>query len=157
MNEKKRAAKRAMSDAKGRDQGTAKKAKKRDGKSIRWMVTALVIAVAFLGWAVAAAGYASDVEDWSRPDNPVGSGRSAAVRGGIALFVVGLARVLWNSIAQLPNAHRVAWYTITEHPVILIVTVLFAAGVCLFGWWMSKLERQLAKQDKRFRRVSEND
>ncbi len=127
------------------------------GKSIRWMVIALLIAVAFLGWAIAAANYASDVEEFNRPDMPVGGGRRVALRGGIALSVVGLIRVLWNAVVQIPNAHRVASHTVTQHPGFLIVTAFFAVGVVLFGWWMSKLERQFAKEDERFRRISGGD
>jgi hypothetical protein len=156
MNEKKRPAKRTTSRTKGPGKRTSK-APKREGKSIRWMVIALLAAVAFLGWAIAAANYASDVEEFSRPDMPVGGGRRAALRGGFALFVVGLARVLGNAIVQIPNAPRVATHTVTRHPMLLVVTALFAVGVGLFGWWMSKLERQFAKEDERFRRISEND
>ena len=157
MNEKKRPAKRVGQATRVPVKPTAKKKQKREGKSIRWMVVALLVAVAFLGWAIAAANYASDVEEFSRPDVPTGGGRRAALQGGIALFVVGLIRVLWNSIVQIPNAHRVAMHTVTNHPVLLILTGLVGAGVVLFGWWMSKLEQQFAKEDERFRRLSAED
>jgi hypothetical protein len=121
------------------------------------MVIALLIAVAFMGWAIAAANYASDFEGFGRPDIPAGGGRGAAMRGGIALFVIGLIRVLWNAIVQIPDAHRVAWHTMTVHPVLLIVTALLAAGVALFGWWTAKLERQFAKEDERFHRLSRDN
>jgi hypothetical protein len=156
MNEKKRPAKKVSQESKGTVKRASKKPK-REGKSIRWMVIALLIAVAFLGWAIAAASYASDIEEFSRPDMPVGAGRGAAMRGGIALFVVGLIRVLWNSIIQIPNMHRVAWHTVTEHSAIPIITGLIAAGICGFAWWMAKLERQFAKADERFRRLSSGD
>jgi len=156
MNEKKRPLKKVSQEAKGNVKRVPQKAK-REGKSIRWMVIALLVAVAYLGWAVAAASYASDIEEFSRPDMPGGVGRGAAMRGGIALFVVGLIRVLWNSIAQIPNMHRVAWHTITEHLAIPIITGLVAAGICGFGYWMAKLERQFAKEDERFRRLSSGD
>jgi hypothetical protein len=156
MNEKKRPPKKVSQEAKGAVKRAPKKVK-REGKSIRWMMTALLIAVAFLGWAVAAASYASDIEEFGRPDMPMGVGRGAAMRGGIALFVVGLIRVLWNSIIQIPNMHRVALHTFTEHPAIPIVTALVGAGLCGFAWWMAKLERQFAKEDERFRRLSSND
>jgi cytochrome b561 len=152
MNEKKRPAKRVSQETKGTPKRAPKKVK-REGKSIRWMMIALLIAVAFLGWAVAAASYASDSEEFNRPDMPV-RGRASA---GIALFVVGLIRVLWNAIVQIPNVHRVAWHTVTEHPAIPVITALVAAGICGFGWWMAKLERQFAKEDERFRRLSSND
>jgi hypothetical protein len=156
MNEKKRPIKRVSQETKGTVKRAPKKVK-REGKSIRWMVIALLIAVAFLGWAIAAASYTSDVEEFSRPDMPMGVGRGGAMRGGIALFVVGLIRVLWNAIVQIPNVHRVAWHTVSEHPAIPIITALVAAGICGFGWWMAKLERQFAKEDERFRRLSAND
>jgi hypothetical protein len=156
MNEKKRPPKKVSQEAKGNVKRAPKKAK-REGKSIRWMVIALLIAVTYLGWAVAAASYASDIEEFSRPDMPGGVGRGAAMRGGIALFVVGLIRVLWNSIVQIPNMHRVAWHTLTEHSAILIVTGLVAAGICGFGYWMAQLERQFAKEDERFHRLSSGD
>ena len=156
MNEKKRPAQRVSQEAKGKLKRAPKRVK-REGKSVRWMMMALLIAVAFLGWAVAAASYASDIEEFGRPDMPTGVGRGAAMRGGIALFVVGLVRVLWNAIVQLPNVHRVAWHTVTVHPAIPIITGLVAAGICGFGWWMAKLDRQFAKEDERFRRLSSND
>jgi hypothetical protein len=155
MNEKKRPPKKVSQEAKGNVKRAPKKAN-REGKSIRWMVIALLVAVAFLGWAIAAASYASDIEEFSRPDMP-GVGRGAAMRGGIALFVVGLIRVLWNSIVQIPNMHRVAWHTLTEHRAIPIVTGLIAAGIGGFAYWMAKLERQFAKEDERFRRLSSGD
>jgi len=156
MNEKKRSKRQVLQETKPTVKRAPKKTK-REGKSIRWMVMALLIAVAFLGWAVAAASYASDVDEFSRPEMPMGRGRGGAMRGGIALFVVGLIRVLWNAIVQLPNAHRVAWHTVTEHPAIPIITGLVAGGICGFGWWMAKLERQFAREDERFRRLSSND
>jgi hypothetical protein len=156
MNEKNRPIKRVSQETKGTVKRSPKKAK-REGKSIRWMVIALLIAVAFLGWAIAAASYTSDIEEFNAPGMPLGVGRGAATRGGIALFVVGLVRVLWNAIVQIPNVHRVAWHTVTEHPTIPIITALVAAGICGFGWWMARLERQFAREDERFRRLSAND
>src|SRR5262249_38899100 len=128
---------------------------KREGKSIRWMVTALLVMVAFMAWAIAAAGYASDVGQLHRPDSPLRQGRAAARSAGIIWLVEGFGRFLGNAVVQVPSAHRVAWHTVTRHPVLLIVTALFAGGVGLFGWWMSGLERQFAKQDERFRRVAD--
>jgi hypothetical protein len=133
------------------------KKKKRQGMSIRGMVIALLIAAAFMTWAVAAANYASEFEGFSRPDMPAGAGRSAAMRGGIALFVVGLFRFLWNAIVQVPNAHHVAWHTVTSHPLLLVAAALFAGGVGLFGWLTAKLERKFEMENERFRRVSRDD
>jgi hypothetical protein len=158
MNEKKRPAKRVRQETKVPARPTVKKKQqKREGKSIRWMVIALLIAVAFTGWALAAASYASDVEEFARPDMPMGRGRGAAVHGGVVWMVGGLARVLWNSVVQIPNAHRVASHTVRQHPVLFLMTALVAGGVGLFGWWMSRLERQFAKEDERFRRLSADD
>src|SRR5262245_17848248 len=154
MNESKRPKKNVLAKTQG-PAGKGKKSRKREGKSIRWMVIALMIAVAFLAWVVAAASYVSDVEGFSHESMPVGRGRGAALRGGISLFVVGLARVLWNSIAQIPNVHRVVWHTMTQHPFILIVTIVIASGVALFGWWMARLEREFEKQDRKFRQISD--
>jgi len=123
---------------------------KREGKSIRWMVIALLVAVAFLGWAIAAASYASDIGELHRPAQPRGRGVA-----GVIWLVSGFVRFLWNAVVQIPSAHRVAAHTVTRHPVLLILTALCALGVGLFGWWMSRLERQFAKEDERFRRVSE--
>lgn len=147
-----------MPQGPGTTQGQGKrsaKKPKRDGKSIRWMVIALLVAVAFMGWAFAAAGYASDIEEFAHPEVPLGRGRGVAVRGGIVFLVVGLARFLWNAVVQIPNVHRVAAHTVTHHPALIVLTVLFAGGVGVLGWWMSRLERQFAKEDERFRRVSE--
>jgi len=161
MHEKKRHPKRNDDASKGpqSSQGLRKRATKkpkREGKSIRWMVIALLVAVALIGWAIAAASYASDVEGFQSPDVPLGQGRGAARVGTIVWLVSGLARFLWNAVVQIPNAHRVAAHTVTQHPVLLLLIVLSAVGVGLFGWWMSRLERQFAKEDERFRRMSEN-
>jgi|SRR5579872_568604 len=158
MNEKQRPPKRTTARPKqaGSTQGSEQRSTKkpnREGKSIRWMVIALLVAVACIGWAVAAASYASDIGEFNRPDMPMG--RGAAMRGGVIWLVGGLARFLWNAVVQVPNAHRVALHTVTEHPVLLILTTVVAAGVGLFGRWMSRLERQFAKEDERFRRMSE--
>jgi hypothetical protein len=123
---------------------------KREGKSIRWMVIALLVAVAFLGWAIAAASYASDIGELHRPAQPRGRGVA-----GVIWLVSGFVRFLWNAVVQIPSAHRVVAHTVTRHPVLLVLTALCAGGVGLFGWWMSRLERQFAKEDERFRRVSE--
>ena len=158
MNGKKRPAQRVRQESQVPVRRSPKKKKpRREGKSIRWMVIALLVAVAYMGWALAAAIYASDIEEFARPDMPMGRGRGAAVRGGVVWMVGGLVRVLWNSVAQIPSAHRVASHTVTQHPVLLIMTALVAAGVGLLGWWMSRLERQFAKEDERFRRLSADD
>jgi cytochrome bd-type quinol oxidase subunit 2 len=114
------------------------------------MVIALLVAVALMGWAIAAASYASDVEGFQKPDVPL------ARVGMIVWLVGGLAHFLWNAVVQIPNAHRVAAHTVTQHPVLLLLIALSAVGVGLFGWLMSRLERQFAKEDERFRRMSEN-
>lgn len=155
MHEEKRHLKRAADGTQGSGKRTARKSK-RDGKSIRWMVTALLVAVGFMGWAIAAASYASDAEEFRPPGMPVG-GRGAARGGAIILLVGGLVRFLWNAVVQIPSAHRVASHTITRHPVLLLLTALAAVGVGLVGWWMSRLEHQFARQDERFRRMSGND
>jgi protein-S-isoprenylcysteine O-methyltransferase Ste14 len=115
------------------------KKKKRAGISIRTMVIGLLIALAFMTWVIAAAKYASDFEGFNRPDIPAGGGRGAAMRGGIALFVFGLFRVLWNAIVQIPNAHRVAWHTLTDHPVLLVVTAVVGTVILLlWAWWADR-------------------
>ncbi len=142
----------------GKAQGTVQrsaKKPKREGKSVRWIVIALLIAVAFMGWAFAAAGYASDMAEFGPPDVQLGQGRRRAMTSGGALLVVGLIRFLWNAVVQIPSAHRVAAHTVRYHPELIVLTVLFAGGVGVFGWWMLHLERQFAKEDERFRRVSE--
>lgn len=121
------------------------------------MVIALLAAVAFMGWAIAAASYASDVGELQRPDVPLGQGRAAARSGAIIMLIGGLAKFLWNAVVQVPSAHRVAAHTVTQHPVLVVLTILVAGGVGLFGFWMSRLERQFAKQDERFRRAAGND
>lgn len=150
MSDNLRTPQRAADGAQAPGKRTAGKAK-REGKSIRWMVIALLVAVGFLGWAIAAAGYARDIGEFDPP------GRGAGRSGGIVLLVGGLVRFLWNAVVQIPNAHRVAFHTVAHHPVMLLLTALSAVGVGLFGWWMSRFEQQLEKQDKRFRRMSGND
>jgi cytochrome bd-type quinol oxidase subunit 2 len=155
MHEKKRHPKQTDDASKGpqssqRLRKRSTKKPKREGKSIRWMVIALLVAVALMGWAIAAASYASDVEGFQKPDVPL------ARVGMIVWLVGGLAHFLWNAVVQIPNAHRVAAHTVTQHPVLLLLIALSAVGVGLFGWLMSRLERQFAKEDERFRRMSEN-
>jgi hypothetical protein len=159
MHEKKRHPKQTGAKAPqstGRPRKPAAKKPKREGKSIRWMVIALLVAVALMGWAIAAASYATDVEGFKSPDVPLGQGRGAARVGTIVWLVGGFLRFLWNAVVQIPHAHRVAAHTVTQHPIFLFLIALPAVGVGLFGWWMSRLERQFAKEDERFRRMSED-
>jgi hypothetical protein len=118
--------------------------RKKKGKSIRWMATMLMLAVAVLGWMIAAGSYATDVEGW----------RPVRVRGVIGIFVIGGARFVYNSIAQVPNAHRVAAHTVTQHVGILVAIALLEIAVWLFSRWAAKLERQFAEEDKKYRRRS---
>ena len=124
-----------------------KKKKGKSGKSIRWMATMLMLAVAVLGWMIAAGSYATDLEGW----------RPVRVRGVIGVFVIGGARFAYNSLVQVPKAHHVIAHTVTEHVGIVIAIALLELAVLLFSLWAAKLERQFAKEDKRYRLHSGNE
>jgi hypothetical protein len=115
--------------------------KKRRGMSMSRMVILLMVAIAVIGWALAAAGYAQS-ELGFKPQRSTGR-----------LFIfVGLGQFLWNAIAQIPNIWHVAVFTVTERWGLLIVLAVLEAGAVGFGVWARQLERQFDKQDRRARR-----
>ena len=121
------------------------------GKSIRWMVMMLMLVMAGMGWGIASGGYATDVQGW---------GPASYKREGVVVvspvieFAVGAVRFLWNALVQIPSAHRVVWHTLTERPGTLVVIALLESAVGVFGWWAGRLERELAKADRKLSRRS---
>ena len=104
------------------------------------MVTMLMLLMAAIGWGIAAGNYAQDVEGW-------GPGRHHAdeivvVNPVVEFFINGI-RYFWNSIVQIAQIHRVAWHTITVHPGILVLIGVLEGGVWCFGWWLTKVEKEL--------------
>jgi hypothetical protein len=123
--------------------------KKEKGKSLRWMVTMLMLLMAAIGWGIAAGSYASDLQGWG-PDSQ--HGEEIVVTNVVVEFASGAARFVWNAVIQIPNVHRVVLHTITRHPGILIVVGLLETGVWGFSWWMAKVEQQLDQEDKKLKR-----
>jgi uncharacterized BrkB/YihY/UPF0761 family membrane protein len=123
------------------------------GRSIRWMITMLMLLMAGIGWGIAAGSYAHDIEGWG-PEMHHGD-EIVVVNPAVEFFINGL-RYFWNALVQIPHVHRVAWHTITLHPGILVVIAMLETGVWCFGWWVSKVEKQLEAEKPGMRRGSQN-
>src|SRR5262249_18438964 len=91
------------------------------GKSVRWMVVALMLAVLALGWATAAAFYFQE---------------SGEVAGERANFFV-------NAVQQLPNFGSVVAFTFRRYLWLVIVVVVLEVLVLLFGRLAAKLDQEL--------------
>ena len=119
-------------------------AKNSTGKSLRWMISMLLLAVVGMGWGFAAAFYASDELSYrARPsDYAVGSPRLAG-REGVGAF-------LFNAIAQIPEAPQVLSYTVRKRFWLPVVVCLLVGGVLLLGAWAKRLESQFAREDRKF-------
>src|SRR5262249_4761352 len=123
--------------------------KPREGKSLRWMVTMLMLLMGAFGWGIAAGNYASDLQGWG-PDSHYDE--EIVVVNPVIEFAGGAARFAWNAVIQIPSAHRVVWYTIVSHPGVLVVIALLEGSVWFFGRWLARVERQLAEEDKKLDR-----
>src|SRR5262245_60506550 len=122
----------------------AKRKQRKRGWSIGRMIVLLMIALALIGWAVAAAGYAQSEEGWRHAGLPAGVRRG----GGVWFMVAGLGQFLWNALAQIPNVFQVATFTLTRRWGLLLVFAVLEGGALGFGWWLGRLERQLTEQDR---------
>jgi hypothetical protein len=125
--------------------------KKPEGRSIRWMVTMLMLLMAGIGWGMAAGSYAQDVEGWGPGRH---HGDEIVVVNPMVEFVINGVRYFLNALVQIPQIHRVAGHTLTVHPGILVVIALLEAGVWCFGWWVSKVEKELERSKPGARRGS---
>lgn len=111
------------------------------GKSLPWMVGALMAAILALGWGFAAAEYARDVENLY----PV-------ARGGRShptdFMDWALATFFENAIEQLPNAGAVFSHVATQSRWVLFVFGGLEAAAVVFGLYAWRLGRQFAEADK---------
>ena len=110
------------------------------GKSIRWMVTMLMLLMAGIGWGIAAGSYSRDIEGWG-PE--MHDGDEIVVVNPVVEFFINGIRYFWNGLVQIRNIHRVVWHTMSVHPGILVVIAVLETGVWCFGWWVSQVEKQL--------------
>jgi len=102
-------------------------------KPVLWVVLALMATIAFLGWAFAAAAYATEHEDlW------------AAGRASRRAF-------LSNAIHQLPNASAVISYTLKERLWLPIVVAVLEVLAIAFGFVLKAVEREMPSQRRRKR------
>ena len=113
-------------------------------KSLRWMICVLMLAIAGVGWGVAASDYAVAEEDFAfgKDDGPT-SLSPRRMRG----------RFLGNAIDQIPNAGSVISHAFSRARWIVYVFGGLELGAVCFGfigWW---LERSFAAEvDRRHKK-----
>ncbi|MBM83957.1 MAG: hypothetical protein CMJ78_25660 [Planctomycetaceae bacterium] len=117
--------------------------------SINNVVILLMILVALFAWAMAAAGYAHDAENWRKDIDPtedivVPAGRKT----GRVTFLIqagkALLDFLWNAIVQVPNCVAVISTMFSDRLWLVILTGVLEGGIFAGGHFMKKLEKQLA-------------
>lgn len=129
------------------------------GWSLKWVIMALMILVAFLCWGLAAAGYAranfgwrenAGVEDFKQL---TGGRENISPRRGrsvmVAMAIKALLEFLWNGLVQLPRFPWVIGHAFTKS---IWVVIVFGVLECLLGfmWWkLAALDKELAKESRR--------
>lgn len=116
--------------------------------SLKWIVIATMIFVAFLGWGCAASFYSANVEGF-HANAPTG----LAIRGGRRLSLLaipyGIATFCYVAVSQLPNLLAVSGY-IFQHHIWLPITILVVEGLVVAGGFgLKKLEKELEVPSKR--------
>lgn len=120
------------------------------GASVRTITILVMVVVGFFGWALAAAGYAEQVERWQAADGMTGLPVPApASAHGLAAMLAGFLDFCINAVIQVPNVFSVLGFTFRER-VWLPIVVLAVEGLVVFGGFkLQSFEKQLASPRRR--------
>ncbi len=117
-----------------------------EGISVRRMTVLLIVAVALLGWAFAAAGYAQAVDGWHARQGAGEVAASAArhVRGrGLSMLAVTLWDFFLNAVLQIPNLFAVLGFTFRERFWLPVTFAVIEILVLVGSWRLAALEKEM--------------
>ncbi len=105
-----------------------------EGKSINWVIGALVVVIALFGWGYMAGLYATNVEEFQAdPSRRLGQTRRGAAMG----------EFIGNGFRQIPNAPAVLSSNFSKQLWLPIVIVVLEAGAIGGGFVMKRVEQNL--------------
>ena len=125
------------------------------GWSLLKTAVAVSAALGLFAWVILAAQYAEAAEGWAA----VTEEQKAAAVTRREVARIGLRRVrsgatllagqsLWglvtNAAGQVPNAHRVAWFSVTERPILSGFFALLIAAPPVGAWLLRGLDAELS-------------
>jgi len=113
-----------------------------EGKSIRWIVIASMLFVAYIGWGLLAGSYAGD----AHADGVVAGRREVA---GLTLLASAIYSFIATSLMELPNFFRVISWHFSNRLWLLVLIVLAEVGVAGGGYGLKKLEENLSQPRRR--------
>ena len=128
------------------------------GWSLKSVILAVMVLIAFLCWCVAAANYARANLGWRKNAQEEDSKLAAEAQGGmprsgrwvaIVLMIKAFLQFLWNGLAQLPRFPLVIAHAFTKS---IGVVILFGVleGLAGFLWWkLAALDKELKKEARR--------
>ena len=120
----------------------------KQGKSIEWVVGALMVLILLGSWAMMAGEYAKAEEGW-RSDLTAEAefiqGSPRRLRGGAAMLTsaMGFVDFLENAVVQIPSVFSVLRFTLTEKLWIPVTTILLLATAAGAGYGIRKVEHHL--------------
>ena len=115
-----------------------------EGKSIRWIVIASMLFVAYLGWGFLAGSYSGS----ANADGVVIGRRGTA---GLTLMASAIYSFIATSVMQLPAFFQVISWHFSHRIWLPILIVLVEIGIAAGGVGLKRLEENLSRPPKRRR------
>ena len=115
-------------------------------KSVGWVVIALMLAIAWIGWTFMAASYAHSEEGWRTAG--AGAAESFSVRSERRSS---LRDFILNGFDQLPDFFSVIKFSFSQRLWLVGIFGGLEVLVILLGWKMKQLETKLSSKPQRRR------
>ncbi len=112
------------------------------GKSLPWMISILMLAIAGMGWGFAASAYAIKVEGVRFNAGVPGGGSYRGARG--AFFR--------NAFDQIPNAPQVIAHTLSAERWVLYVFGGLEVGAVILGVVAWRVERGFSELENKYKK-----
>jgi len=115
------------------------------GRSVKWMVGALMITIAFIGWGAMASAYEAHMQpllDVDGPDGPLIAPRFGRGRGGvlIVMFAIMVLDFIINAFVQLPNLFSVISWNFQSNIGVPIGIAVCEVGALAVGLFVKSME-----------------
>ena len=127
------------------------------GWSLKWVILALMVLIAFICWGLAAAGYARENLGWRQNAQEEDAKLAAEAHGdmprsgrwvAIAVMIKALLQFLWNAIVQLPRFPWVIGYAFAKSIWIVILFGVLEGLLCFMWWKLAALDRELERESR---------
>jgi phosphotransferase system glucose/maltose/N-acetylglucosamine-specific IIC component len=113
----------------------------KDGLSVTAMVIAVMLLITWFCWALGASSYFGSLFEVAAPEP--GSGRFGGRSRGLALIIGTVISFLLNSV-RLNHAPAIIGHVFANERWIIITFLVLMGTAVLFGFWVKKLEAELA-------------